>query len=214
MGRYDIVKKIGSLQNNMTTVLPDEIEAKFYPVDVDAIRKTLAGIGAKCTHPMRLMKRVVFDNIDNPILPVTYIRVRDEGGAITLSAKDYANVDKGHKHQRELMVTVDNFDNTVNLLKIVGLKQTTYQETERETWQLGDCEVCIDRWPGLNFYIEIESPNTEELERVASLLPLAKSKRYEGGIISIYKDEYGWDRSTVMKNIAHLTFDHIPFRHK
>lgn len=193
------------------THLPDEIEAKFYPVNVAELRKKLVEIGAKCVSPMRLMKRAVFDHLDNPQLPVAYIRVRDEGDSITFSAKDYANEEKGHKHQRELLVNVSSFESTVNLLKLIGLKQTNYQESKRETWKLGEAEVCIDIWPGLEPYIEVEAKSLEDIERVAAVLPLKNSKRYEGGLLKVYIDVYGWDKSTALEKVKHLTFDHMEF---
>lgn len=196
------------------THLPDEIEAKFYPININAVRKALGNIGAICVSPMRLMKRAVFDSQDNPQLPIAYIRVRDEGDKVTLSAKDYASKEKGHKHQRELVVNVSSFAATVDLLKIMGMIQTNDQESKRETWKIGNTEVCIDIWPGLEPYIEVESDSIENMESIASKLPIGKSKRYEGGLLQVYMDVYGWDRDTALKNVRHLTFDHTSFTPK
>lgn len=193
------------------THIPDEIEAKFYPVNIENLRNKLIELGARCIVPMRLMKRAVFDHLDNPQLPVAYIRVRDEGNAITFSAKDYANEEKGHKHQRELLVNVNNFDPTVNLLKLIGLKQTNYQESKRETWVIGEAEVCIDIWPGLEPYIEVEASSLEEVEKISSSLPIKNSKRYEGGLLKVYMDVYLWDKQTALKKVKYLTFDHMEF---
>jgi adenylate cyclase class 2 len=194
--------------------LPDEIEAKFYPVNIEEMRKSLREIGAVCVSPMRLMKRVVFDKRDNPQLPVAYIRVRNEGDKITFSAKDYPDIEKGFKHQRELVVNVSEFDATVNLLKIIGLVQTNDQESKRETWKIENTEICIDVWPGLEPYIEIESDSIENMESVAEKLPVGKSRRYNGGLLPVYMDVYGWDRPTALKNVAHLTFDSTHFDRK
>lgn len=187
--------------------LPDEIELKFYPVNIDEMRNSLREIGAVCVSPMRLMKRAVFDEQDNPQLPVAYIRVRDEGDKVTFSAKDYPNEEKGHKHQRELVVNVSEFDATVNLLNIIGLKQTNDQESKRETWKINNTEVCIDIWPGLEPYIEIESDSIENMESVAATLPIGKSKRYNGGLLQVYMDVYGWDEQTTSEKVKKLAFD-------
>lgn len=195
----------------MNHQLPDEIEAKFYPVDVEEIRNALTKMGAKCVSPMRLMRRAVFDSNENPKIPVAYIRVRDEGDKITFSAKDYANLEKGHKHQRELVVKVDDFDATVNLLKLIGLKQTNYQESKRETWKMRNAEVCIDIWPGLEPYIEVETDSVEELDNISSSLPIKNSKRYEGGLLKVYMDVYLWDKKTALEKVKHLTFEHMEF---
>ncbi len=180
---------------------------KFYPVDLNMMRKALREIGAVCVVPMRLMRRAVFGERDNPRLPVAYIRVRDEGDIITFSAKDYPDAEKGFKHQRELVVQVSEFDATVNLLKIIGLIQTNDQESKRETWQIGSTEVCIDVWPGLEPYIEVESDSVENIESVAAKLPIGKSKRYDGGLLQVYMDVYGWDKETAFEKVKKLTFD-------
>lgn len=186
--------------------LPDEIEAKFYPVNIEEMRKSLREIGAVCVSPMRLMKRAVFDDQDNPQLPVAYIRVRDEGDKVTFSAKDYPDEEKGHKHQRELVVNVSEFDATVNLLKIIGLRQTNDQENKRETWKIENTEICIDVWPGLEPYIEVESDSIENLEKVAAMLPISKSKRYNGGLLPVYMDVYEWDKNTALNKVKKLSF--------
>lgn len=189
------------------THLPDEIEAKFYPVDVEEMRKTLREIGAVCVFPMRLMKRVVFDKRNNPQLPVAYIRVRDEGDRVTFSAKDYPDAEKGFEHQRELFVNVSDFDATVKLLKIIGLKLTNNQESKRETWKIENTEVCIDVWPGLEPYIEVESDSVENLDKVAAMLPISNSKRYNGGLLPVYMDVYGWDLQTAHIKVSNLSFN-------
>lgn len=193
------------------THIPDEIEAKFYPVNVDELRLCLREMGAQSVSPMRIMKRAVFDARDNPQLPVAYIRVRDEGDKITFGAKDYADESKGHIHQRELVVNVSDFDKTVSLLKLSGLKQTNYQESKRETWKMGEAEICIDIWPGLKPYIEIETTSLEEIENVARKLPLSSAKRYEGGLLPVYMDVYGWDKTTALQYVSRMTFEHVDF---
>jgi len=188
-------------------VIPDEIEAKFYPVNIDEMRNSLREIGAVCVSPMRLMKRAVFDKRDNPQLPVAYIRVRDEGDKVTFSAKDYPDEKKGFKHQRELYVNVSAFETTVKLLEIIGLVQTNEQESKRETWKINNTEVCIDVWPGLEPYIEIESDTTQNLELLARKLPINNSRRYNGGLLQVYMDVYSWDKKTAQEKVKKLSFD-------
>ena len=72
-----------------------EYEAKFYPVKKEEIRRKLKQMGAKLVFPERKMKRSIADNQVNIGLKCDYIRVRDEGGLIRLSAKIHA--EKGGK---------------------------------------------------------------------------------------------------------------------
>lgn len=185
----------------------EEIEVKFYPVDIDHMRAKLTSVRAICTHPMRLMKRVVFARENNPHLDVAYIRVRDEGNCIRVSTKEYSNPEKGIKFQRELDLIVSDFDKAVTLLEATGLKRTHFQESKREQWQLDESEVCIDVWPHLQSYIEIESPSESSLHSAASKLGMLWDEHINGGALQLFMKEYGWDRAEAMLHVKRLCFD-------
>lgn len=191
----------------------DEIEAKFYPVDPVSIREKLTGIGARCIHPERLMRRAIFNRVLNPQLDaakIRYIRVRDEGDRITLSMKDYPRPEEGVKWQREICIIVSSFEDTVSLLKVAGLKQNTYQETKRETWQFGQVLIEIDTWPGLLPYVEIEAPSEVLLHQVALQLQLDWEARLNEAVTVIYAKVYGIERDKI-NSFAQLTFENNPF---
>jgi adenylate cyclase class IV len=57
---------------------------------------------------------------------------------------------------KELNVVVGNFEDTVLLLECAGLTKNAYQESRRTIYVLDECEICIDRWPGISVYCEIE----------------------------------------------------------
>src|SRR5690606_13995375 len=88
----------------------------------------------------------------------SFLRIRDEGDRVTLTFKrrlkpdNASTVDSTH----ELETTVGDFDTTVKIFEEAGWKYTTYQESRRETWHLGDIELVIDEWPWIKPYIEIE----------------------------------------------------------
>lgn len=185
----------------------NEIEVKFYPVDIDAMRRKLTECGATCTHPMRLMRRVVFNQDENPHLDVSYIRVRDEGDCVRVSTKEYADHAKGIEYQRELDITVSSFERAIALFEIAGLKKSHYQESKREQWKLGESEVCIDVWPHLTPYIEIESPSDEALRKAASTLGLRWEDHINAGALRIYMREYGWEKSEAKQYVKRLLFD-------
>ena len=46
-----------------------------------------------------------------------------------------------------------------------GLKNTSTQENYREIWKNDAIEICIDTWPGLLPYIEIEGKNQEIVKK-------------------------------------------------
>jgi adenylate cyclase class 2 len=187
--------------------IPHEIEVKFYPVDIESLRTKLKNLGASCTHPLRLMKRVLFDCELNPHLNVDFIRVRDEGDCVRLSTKEFNDEKKGIKYQRELDVLVSDFDRTVTILEIAGLKRSLEQESKRETWQLDECDICIDIWPHLKPCIEIEAPSENKLTLTAEKLGFQWADHINGGALLLYMREYKWDKVEAMKYVKRLFFD-------
>ena len=164
-----------------------EIEVKFLNIDLDLIRAKLLESGAICEQPMRLMRRAI---IDTPDLNTrsAYVRIRDEGHRVTLTYKqfDALSIDGA----KEIEVEVDSFDGAVAIFEQVGLAPRSYQESKRETWQLGDVEVVIDEWPWLNPYIEIEGANEEALIVVAGQLGFDWGNAVFGDVMVAYRAQY------------------------
>lgn len=191
--------------------MDEEFDAKFYPVNKDAIRKKLAQIGAKLMAPERKMRRVIFDSVVNPQVKGDYVRVRDEGGLIRLSLKIHAREGGQISDQKEIDIEVSSFDKTIRFLEAIGLKANRYQETLRETWQLKEAEVVIDTWPGLEPYIEIESNSEEGVKTTAARLGFDWRKGITRAIVEIYMDLYGLSAKVVLEKVSDITFEKNPF---
>lgn len=164
-----------------------EYEVKFCGIDIEAIRETLKNNGGDLENPMRLMRRVV---IDTPELKEkdAFLRVRDEGGKITLTYKQFQG--SGVDGAKELEVTVSDFQTTVDILKAVGLDYKSFQESKRETWTIDDAEVVIDEWPWLKPYIEVEGPSEESVRNACQKLGLDWDKAIFGDVMAAYRTEY------------------------
>lgn len=160
-----------------------EIEAMFADVDHDAIREKLKQLGGTCEHPMRDMRRTLVET-EQMKVDDAFLRVRDEGDKVTLTYKRHE--DYGLHGTKEIEVVVSDFETTVELLKASGLEPTTYQESRRETWQLGDAEVVLDEWPWILPYIEIEGGSEEIVRDVADKLGLDWGAALHGGVDVIY----------------------------
>src|SRR6476659_9524031 len=115
-----------------------EIEAKALDVDHDILRQKLRDLGAECVQPMRLMRRTRYDFPDHRLQNERngWARVRDEGDKITVSYKELS--DRTLHGTKEVCITVDSFENAGQLFECIGLTDTAYQETKRESWRLGD----------------------------------------------------------------------------
>src|SRR5690348_15613870 len=121
-----------------------EFECKFYPIDKEAFRGKLTDIGAKLVIPERKMRRSIVEQSDYPQIQCDYIRVRDEGDSVRLSAKTHALEGGDISDQKEVDVQISDYDKTVKLIELMGFKFNTYQETLRETWKYNDAEIVID----------------------------------------------------------------------
>lgn len=143
-----------------------EIEAKWLAIDPTEMRQALERARATLASPERSMIRRNFDYPDMHLEKVGgWVRVRNEGDKITLSYKQLNN--RTVHGTKEVDVVVDDFDATCNFLKAIGLKQTSTQETKRESWKLGDTEIEIDTWPWIPTFVEIEAKSEDELFSVA-----------------------------------------------
>lgn len=183
----------------------NEIEAQFLDINKDEIREKLASIGAECVKPEVLMQRVVFD-----IEPKRFARVRDEGGGkIVMTYKNVMD-DNSILGTKEVNLTIDNYENGVLFLKSCGLKPKAEQESYRETWTYGDVEICIDTWPWIPTFIEIEGPSEESVWSTAEKLGLDKSTAKFGSVDTTYKHYYGVDTDVVNFHTPKITFDMVP----
>ncbi|MEO5949800.1 MAG: class IV adenylate cyclase [Candidatus Saccharimonas sp.] len=164
-----------------------EIEVKFLDVNHDAIREKLRAIGAVCEKPMRVMRRVTFDNAEMKARN-GWIRMRDEGDKVTLTYKQTDSYDiDGTK---ELETTVGDFDTAVGVLEQAGIARGSFQESKRESWRLGDVQVELDEWPWLKPYIEIEAPSEAGVHEVAAKLGFDVANAVSGDVMVAYRAEY------------------------
>jgi adenylate cyclase, class 2 len=170
-----------------------EIEAKFLHVDFSEVRTRLTELGAVCQQPMRLMRRVLYEN-DNLKSPErdAFVRLRDEGDKVTLTLKEFKSNSLTGAQEREIRVS--NFDDTVTILQELGLQYVTFQESKRETWAIphadGQVEVVLDEWPWLDTYIEIEGPTTEAVKDIAEELGFAWGNATFGSVDVAYEEQY------------------------
>jgi len=185
-----------------------EIEVKFLNIDHNAMRKKLRAAGGTCEVPMRLMRRSILDFPDLRLEKTYdgYVRVRDEGHRATLTYKQFGE-DLGIDSAREIETTVGDYAATIELLKVIGLDVKSEQETKRETWRLGDCEIVLDEWPWLKPYLEIEGPTEIALQTVAKKLGLDWANAVTGSVTVAYRAEYDIPREISVAKNPRMAFD-------
>lgn len=182
-----------------------EIEAQFLDIDKENLRAKLKEVGAKLVKPEVLMRRIVFD-----LGPHEFARVRDEGGGkIVMTYKNVAD-DKSILGTKEVNVLADNYENAILLLKSCGLKPKAEQESYRETWTLDEVEICIDTWPWLPTFAEVEGPSEKAVWDTAQKLGLSRDKAKFGSVDTTYQHYYGVEPDIVNRHTPKILFEMEP----
>lgn len=183
-----------------------EIEVKFLDVDFADVRARLTQLGGVCEQPMRLMRRAL---IETPAMRERegFIRVRDEGDKVTLTYKQFH--EQSLTGAQEFEVVVSDFDTTLAIFAEADLNYHTFQESKRETWQLGDVEVVLDEWPWLNPYIEIEGTSEQSVMDAADRLGFSWEDAVFGSVDVIYRRVYPNMTNRGVIDIKEVRFDDL-----
>lgn len=187
-----------------------EYEATFTNINKDEVRAKLKEIGAKLLKPEFLQKRVVFNLPHDKEIKGGWMRVRDEGDKITMSLK----VVDGDRiqDQKEICLKVDNFDNAVQLLELLGCQKKAYQENKRELWLVGEVEVTIDEWPFLEPLVEVEGKSEEVVKLVSEKLGFDYNQALFCAVGPIYSKKYGIPEDVINNQTPKIVFgDKNPF---
>lgn len=185
---------------------PIEYEVKFFPINLEEMRHKLQNAGASLKTPERLMRRCVFAADANEGMTCTYVRVRDEGNKVTMSAKQHAT-DGKMASQKEYETVVKDFEMARLILLNAGLAQTGFQENKRETWMMPDGTLVeLETWPRLPNYLEIEGKSEEAVRKTADLLDLDWNEHIVQSNDYLYAKHLNMDREDVFRELAYLKF--------
>jgi adenylate cyclase class 2 len=186
-----------------------EIEVKFLDIDIKKLRQRLRELGAVLVQSERLMRR---RNLDFPDLrlaneQIGWVRVRDEGGGVTMSYKQTNNYTLNGT--QEINLTVDSFDTANEFLGAIGLVEKSYQETKRESWLLNNVQIEIDTWPWIPTFVELEGKSEAKLKQVAQHLGLNWSTHLAGDVTGTYQVYFDIERDDIIRH-PRTTFGPIP----
>ncbi|HKR81602.1 MAG TPA: CYTH domain-containing protein [Candidatus Saccharimonadales bacterium] len=158
-----------------------EHEGKILQIDVEALQKKFAQLGVKMVGDYTF-RRYVFDIV--PAQKGTWVRLRTNGTETTLTVKQIASNAIDGTHEWE--VGVSDFDTTLEILKKSGLTPKGYQENRRIEYAWQGAMLCIDYWPKLQPYLEIETEAKEEVKRIASELGFSLSELTGDNTMKLY----------------------------
>jgi predicted adenylyl cyclase CyaB len=151
------------------------------------------------------------DKRDYSQLQCDYIRIRDEGDVVRLSAKTHAREGGNLTDQKEIDVIVSDFEKTKNIIESMGFIFSKYQETKRELWHYRDAEITIDTWPCLEPFSEIEAKSEEDVYTIANLLGLSWENKRITAVTEILAHIYGLTIDETLKRLEYITFEKNSF---
>ena len=169
-----------------------EIEERVLEIDKDKVIKKLEELGATKAGEW-FQKRYTYDF--EPKRYGEWIRLRTNGEETTLTYKNVeSNAIDGTK---ELEIVVSSFEETNEMLEVLGYKHKNYQENKRIRYYLNDVEIDIDTWPMIPTYMEFEADSIEKIKEVEELLEVDKSKLTTLFCDDIAIEIYGIDINSV-----------------
>ena len=155
--------------------MPTEFEYQFINYDKKELLKKIKELGGyhEGTYLFRVM--VVIHPLNKE---GTYIRVRDEGKKITMTYK-YQDVNSEFEEEDEIII--DDFDSAVNILYGIGCTKKYYYEKIREIWNVENSEIVFDNVPAVPEFMEVESPDKNDLDELCKKLNLDSSMMLKKG---------------------------------
>ena len=164
-----------------------EFEGKVLEINEKDILKKLGA--QKATYIGEyLQRRYVFNTI--PFNENRWVRLRSNGENATLAVKEIG--DDSISGTSEWEVEVSSFEETLAILKKIGINPKGYQENRRIAYSMDNCQITLDFWPKIPAYLEIEGKNEEQVYECAKKLGIDKKKITGMNTTKIYK-KYGID---------------------
>ena len=199
--------------NKKTYKKPTSIEYEGRILDINPIdiRLKAKSLGGHLKAPLTLYRRSVFKLCD---IQRGFVRVRDEGDKVTMTAKIFKNPDFPEEFEVHIK---DSFQNGQDFLRALNLTEKAYHETIREKWFIPRrkggfselCELTIDYIPGLPPYSEIECKSQSDLHRACKLLDFKYSDLIFGGYGNVFVHYYGMAANDINNDISSLTFKNV-----
>lgn len=178
-----------------------ETEAKFLNVNLDDIRQKLGSIGARLIEPSTPVRRAILETPEMRAKEA-FVRVRDEGGKVTVVYKQHARLELGGAIEAPLKADNIDFEAAVDFAKAaLDNCSESYQETRRETWKLDEALITLDEWPWLNPFVEVEAETGEAVKAAAEKMGFKWQEAVFGGINIVYQKQYPHldDRASITK---------------
>jgi adenylate cyclase, class 2 len=178
-----------------------ELEVKFYIVDLKALEGKITAQGARLVQPRTHEVNLRFDTPDGELTRTfRVLRLRQDNLA-RLTYKGPGEELDGVRLRQELEFVVGDFSVAKALFEALGYQVDVMYEKYRTTYSLGEVLVTLDEMPYGDF-TEIEGPDGFSIRSVAEQLGLD----WEARILDSYLVLFDRLRSALGFEFQHLSF--------
>lgn len=181
-----------------------EIELKFYIVEFEKIRQRIEKLGGRSSGRV-FETNYRYEDRDKTLLGnQSLLRLRKTCRKTILTFKSVpSEADSDFKIMNETEVEVDNAEAMDRILTALDFHREQTYEKWRETFQVEETQICLDRLPYGNF-LELEGPK-DHIRQLSAALDLSWEKRITAGYLAIF------DCLKIEKRLpfADLTFDNF-----
>jgi len=178
-----------------------ELEVKFYVVDLTTFEKLLNQFGAKLVQPRTHEINLRFDTPDQSLTRSSKVlRLRQDQEA-RLTYKGPGEIIDGVRLRREIEFSVSDYKAAQSFLEALGYQVSFMYEKYRSVYNLDDVLVTLDEMP-YGFFLELEGPNPELILSSSQKLGL----KWEARINDSYTELFERVRRACGLKIRDLSF--------
>ncbi len=146
----------------------------------------------------------------HPTKKSAYVRVRDEWFKTSCTYKEISSWDLDIHSVKELETEIKDYDSMIAIFRALWLREKAFQESYREIWDINsEIEIMIDRWPGLEDFIEIEWKSEEIVRKYTEKLGFKWQDWIFWAVDQVYKKAL-WIPEDVINSLKIITFENPP----
>jgi len=162
-----------------------EFECRFTNINIDDMRARLTALGFELAQAEHLLRRKIF-SLPNVGEVRRWLRLREQADGATLTLK-LKGAPINVSAMKEVEVPVGDFALTCELLESSDIVCSAYEENKREKWIKNNIEVCLDTWPGLSPFAEIEADSEDAVRAAAAELGFDWKDAMFGNVMEVYE---------------------------
>lgn len=151
-----------------------EIEVKVIEINKEDVEKKLANFKAKKIGEWDI-ETILFDTSEKELeKKKNLLRLRKKGKVyLTFKGKEKKKL---ARVAEELEIEVSDFETTKRLLERIGFVSKNFRPKHRVSYKIKNSLIEIDDYFDIPLFLEIESPNEEELKEIIKMFGFEKEK--------------------------------------